>query len=363
MSKPSDHDAMRSLLERLSNAAGPPGAEDEVRSIVRESLQGVGEIHYDRLGSILCEKRGAADAPRVVLDGHLDEVSFMVQSISKEGRLAFAPLGGWWGHVLLAQRVEIITERGRKVHGVIGSKPPHFLSASEREKVIQLDNMYIDIGATSVDDVEELGVQIGDPIVPFSEFRELDRPGYLSGKAFDDRVGVGLMVESLRGIGDDHPNTLIGVGAVQEEVGCRGAQTASALAKPDVAIVLEGTPADDSPGFTERQAILGKGPQIRFFDPTAISNRRLVRCVESVAADHEIPVQIAVRRSGGTNAGAIHKFGHGVPTVVIGVPSRYIHTHVSIIHFDDYARARDLVVALVGVLDRETVEGFCRFDA
>ncbi len=351
----------RQLLEQLSVAPGPPGAEDAVRAIVREALQSHGEISYDRLGSILCEKQGSSDGPRVVLDGHMDEVGFMVQSVSSEGRIAFAPLGGWWGHVLLAQRVEILIDGGGRVHGIIGSKPPHFLATAERQNVLGLEHMYIDVGATTAEEVAELGIQLGDPIAPYTEFRELDCPGYLSGKAFDDRVGVGLMVETLRALGD-HPNTVIGVGAVQEEVGCRGAITASALARPDVAIVLEGTPADDTPGLTERQAILGQGPQIRFLDPTAISNRRLVRFVQEVAGEIGIGVQTAVRRTGGTDASSIHTYGAGVPTVVIGVPARYIHTHVSIIHFEDYLNARTLLLELVSRMDTETVSRFTRFE-
>ena len=241
-------------------------------------------------------------------------------------------------------------------------KPPPFLEASERRNVIELDKMYIDVGATSAEEVGDLGVRVGDAVAPYTEFRELDRAGYLSGKAFDDRVGVGLMVETLRALGSDHPNTVIGVGAVQEEVGCRGAITSSAMSRPDVAIVLEGTPADDIPGFSERQAVLGAGPQIRFFDPTAISNRRLVRFVQDVANEVEIPVQTAVRRSGGTNASSIHRSGRGVPTVVIGVPARYIHTHVSIIHFEDYLSARGLLLELVSRLDSGIVDDFTRFE-
>ncbi|MFQ5654899.1 MAG: M42 family metallopeptidase, partial [Planctomycetota bacterium] len=247
----------KDLLRRLTLAAGPPGAEEEVRGVVREALEEIGSIEHDRLGSILCEKKGDGDAPRVILDAHLDEVGFMVRSISREGRVRFVPLGGWWGHVLLAQRVEIITDGG-KVPGVIASKPPHFLSSEERGKVLPLDSMTIDVGASTRDEVEELGVRTGDCIVPVAEFREMALSGLLSSKAFDDRAGVGVMVETLLALKDRaHPNTVVGVGAVQEEVGCRGAGTASELSRPDVAIILEGTPADDLPGSDEPQAALG----------------------------------------------------------------------------------------------------------
>jgi len=351
----------RTLLERFSRAAGPPGAEDEIRGLVREALESVGTIGYDRLGSILCSRRGTADAPRVVLDSHLDEVAFMVQSVAADGSLAFVPLGGWWGHVLLGQRVEILAE-GAKIPGVIGSKPPHFLAASEREKVLKPENMYVDVGASNREQIATLGIRVGDAIVPEADFRDMAVEGVVSGKAFDNRSGVALMCEAMAVLaGRQHPNTLIGVGAVQEELGGRGAGTANELARPDVALVLECSPADDLPGQKDRQAALGHGPQIRHFDPTAISNRRLVRFVEQVAGEIGVEVQMAVRRTGGTDAGQIHRVHHGVPTVVIAVPARYIHSHVSLLQLADYRAALKLVVELVTRLDAERVQEFTNF--
>lgn len=347
------------LLRRLTLAHGAPGAEDSVREIVRESLAGMSGLAFshDRLGSILAEKRGESAGPRVMIDAHLDEVAFLVQSIGEEGALSFVPLGGWWGHVLLAQRVEVVTSRGA-VPGIIGSKPPHFLSPEERKAVMSIDDMFIDVGARSAEEARDFGVQVGDPVVPRGDFLALANPRLLSSKAFDNRVGVALLVEALLGLEHrSHPNTVIGVGAVQEEVGCRGAGTAVHLARPDVGLILEGTPADDTPGFppSTRQARLGGGPQIRFFDPTAMANRSLVKLVIELAGRQDIPVQLAVRRSGGTDAKSVHLHREGVPTVVIGVPARYIHTHASVIHLDDLLTARRLVVELVEALDAAAV--------
>jgi len=205
-------------------------------------------------------------------------------------------------------------------------------------------------------------VRVGDPVVPHGVFQPLANPRLLSSKAFDNRVGVALMVEALREVGDDHPNTIFGVGAVQEEVGCRGAGTAADLARPDAALVLEGTPADDTPGLTgQRQSVLGKGPQLRFFDPTAISNRAFAHLVEETAREEGVPLQVAVRRSGGTDAKSISVHGRGVPTVVLGVPARYIHTHVTLIHLDDYEAAKRLVLAILRRLDRAAVDSFVAF--
>lgn len=356
------------LLERLTLAPGVPGQEGAVRRVVRDELSTLDglRLEQDGLGSLVIERPGGPEGPRVALDAHLDEVGFMVQSLCEDGTLRLVPLGGWWGHVLPAQRVDVLTDDGERVPGVIGSKPPHFLTPAEREKVQTLDQLYVDIGAGSLAEAEQWGVQVGDAVVPHAEFIRFRDEKILSSKAFDDRVGVGLLVETLLGLeGLDPPNQVVGVAAVQEEVGCRGARTAAKIARPDVGIILEGTPADDSPGFPfdARQAILGQGPQIRFFDPTAISNRTLVRQVQAVAAEHDIPVQIAVRRSGGTDARSVHLHGTGVPTVVIGIPARYIHTHVSLIHLDDYQAARRLLVELVMSLDEETVASLTRPDA
>jgi len=350
------------LLRRLSEAAGPPGAEDEVRRVVRETLDGVGALRHDRLGSLLCELRGAADSPRVVLDSHLDEVAFMVQSVSEDGLVAFVPLGGWWSHVLLGQRVDVLGDGGKRP-GVIGSKPPHFLKPEERQNVLPVESMYVDLGASSRAQVAELGVRVGDMIVPSTAFREMAVEGVISGKALDNRVGVALMCEALLALaGREHPNTVVGVGAVQEELGARGAATAAELARPDVAVVLECTPADDLPGNSQRQAKLGGGPQLRHYDPTAVPNRRLVRLVEELAAELGLPLQLAVRRSGGTDAAAIQRSRDGVPAVVIGVPARYIHSHVALLQLADYRAALELVLELVARLDAVRVEQLTRFD-
>jgi endoglucanase len=355
-------DRSKDLVRRLSLAAGAPGAEDEVRAIVRETLRDAGKLSHDRLGSLLCEKEGDAAEPRVVVDCHLDEVALMVQSVSAEGKLAFVPLGGWWGHVLLGQRVDVITDGGR-VPGVIGATPPHFLTPDKRNEVLGLEKMYVDVGASTREQAEGLGIRVGDPLVPVTEFLEMAVDTVASGKALDDRLGVALMCETLLALGDcGHPNTVVGVGAVQEEIGMRGAGTASELSRPDVALVLECTPADDLPGQADRQAVLGGGPQIRLFDPTAIPNRRLVRLVESVASDIGIDIQLAVRRGGGTDAGAIHRSRQGVPTVVIGVPARYIHSHVGLFDWRDYTAAQRLVLAVVLRLDAARTGDLTRFE-
>lgn len=351
------------LLRELSEAHGVPGYEDEVRAIFVNELEDVGEFSTDGLGSVFCEVAG--DGPRVMIAGHMDEVGFRVQNITPDGFLQFVPLGGWWEHTLLAQRVEILTRSGIKLPGVIASRPPHFLPEAQRRQLMSIDDMFIDVGAVSRREVEErMGIALGDPIAPWSPFTQLGRNDWLMGKAFDNRAGMAATIQAgLRLASGPRENTLILAGTVQEEVGLRGAKTAAVKMAPDVVIVLEGPPADDTPGFnrTESQGRLGGGAQIRMQDPSAVMSPRLVELAIRVAQEEGIPYQVTVRRSGGTDAGSFHVSGEGVPCIVIGVPARYIHSHNAIIDLNDFQHCVELTVALARRLDGPTVAGLTRF--
>ncbi len=346
-----------SLLQELTEAHSVSGHEDEVRAIFVDELEECGELTADRNGSVFCET--GEDGPRVLVAGHMDEVGFMVQNITHEGFLQFVAIGGWWEHNLLSQRVEILTRGGEKVMGVVASRPPHFLPESQRKQVMALDQMFIDVGAESRREVvESFGISPGDPIAPVSAFTALGREDYFMAKAFDNRVGMAGTIQAGQILAQSsHPNRLILCGTVQEEVGLRGAKTAANFAKPDVAVILEGPPADDAPGFprSECQGRLGGGVQIRMFDPTAITNPRLARLAIETARAEGIPHQVTVRRSGGTDAGAFHVSNEGVPSIVLGVPARYIHSHNAIIDLNDYLHMLSLTIALVRRLDAETV--------
>lgn len=351
-----------SLLRELTEAHSVPGHEDEVRAVFVNQLRACGEISADKLGSVLCEIPG--EGPRVLVAGHMDEVGFLVQNITTDGFLQFVHLGGWWGHNLLSQRVEVLTRSGAKVLGVICSRPPHFLPDSQRNTVLPVDQMFIDIGATSRGHaIEKLGVSLGDPIAPVSAFTPMANPDYFLAKAFDNRVGMAAVIQAGRLLAEKPgPNTLLLCGTVQEEVGLRGAKTAAAHSRPDVAIVLEGPPADDSPGFNraDSQGRLGGGVQIRMFDPTAIAHPRLARLAIDTARAGGIPHQVTVRRGGGTDAGSFHLADEGIPTIVLGTPARYIHSHNAVIDINDQLALLRLVTALVRRLDRDAVDALTR---
>jgi endoglucanase len=362
MSQPDPKTAAIRLLRELTEAHGVPGAEDAVRRIFLRELAGHGTVHTDRLGSAAVEREDSG--PRVLVAGHFDEVGFAVQHITAKGFLKLVALGGWWTHTLVAQRVRILTKSGQEFLGVIGSTPPHFLGESAKDKVLPLEQLYVDIGASSRTEVESLGICLGDAVAPDSAFTALAGGERFLAKAFDNRCGVAAAVQTLQLLKNEPlPCQLIAAGSVQEEVGCRGAVTLGHLTRPDVALVMEGTPADDTPGMPseESQGALGSGVQIRVLDPTALMNRRLVDLVLDIAQTEGIPHQLAVRRSGGTDAKSFQFHESGVPCIVLGTPARYIHSHNSLLHLEDYLSAVRLTAAVVRRLDTATVAGLTRW--
>jgi putative aminopeptidase FrvX len=352
-----------SLLQELTDAHSISGFEDEVRAIFIDELEEVGPLATDKSGSVICAHTN--EGPRVIITGHMDEVGFMVQNITPDGFIQFITIGGWWNQVMLGQRVQILNRDGEKITGIIGSKPIHFLPPSQRDSPIAVEAMFIDIGASSRREVTvEYRIQLGAPIAPLSAFTPMANPNLFMAKAFDNRVGMAATIQSAQILAEmDHPNELIFAGSVQEEVGLRGAKTLANLTKPDVAIVLEGPPADDTPGFnpSESQGKLGAGVQIRLYDPSAIGNPRLAELAIETAELANIPYQVTVRRSGGTDAGSFHLANTGIPSVVLGVPTRYIHSHNAIIDINDYLAMLNLTVALANELDQSKVDSLTRY--
>ena len=352
-----------SLLRELTEAHSVPGHEDEVRAIFVDELSDSGDLFTDRMGSVFCDLAG--EGPRVLIAGHMDEIGFLVQNITHEGFIQFVALGGWWEHNLLGQRVEILTRAGEKILGVVASRPPHFLPEAQRRQVQTIEQLFIDVGAESrLQAIDEFGISLGDPIAPCSAFTALSREDHFMAKAFDNRVGMAAVIQAGQILAaTDHPNNLVLCGTVQEEVGLRGAKSAAVFAKPDVAIILEGPPADDGPGFprADCQGRLGGGVQIRLYDPTAITNPRLARLAIDTARAEGIPHQVTVRRSGGTDAGSFHQANSGIPSIVLGVPARYIHSHNAIIDINDHLHLIALVTALARRLDTHTVDGLTAY--
>ncbi|MFO7342315.1 M42 family metallopeptidase [Caldibacillus debilis] len=344
------------LFKTLTELPGAPGFEHQVRKFMKEQLaKYADEVIQDRLGSIFGVKRGKEGGPVVMAAGHMDEVGFMVTSITDNGMIRFQPLGGWWNQVLLAQRVEIITDNG-PVPGVIGSIPPHLLDEEKRKKPMEMKNMLIDIGADDREDAEKIGVKPGQQIVPVCPFTPLANRKKIMAKAWDNRFGCGLAIELLKELKDESlPNTLYAGATVQEEVGLRGAQTAASMIRPDIFFALEASPANDMTGDKQEFGRLGKGALIRIYDRTMVSHQGMLEYVLDTAETHRIPYQYFASQ-GGTDAGRVHTANEGVPSAVVGIPARYIHTSAAIIHTDDYAAAKELLIRLVKGCDRTVWE-------
>lgn len=347
------------MLKELTDANGVPGNERQSREVMKKYIEPYADsIETDGLGSLIAKKEGLADGPKIMVAGHLDEVGFMISQIDDKGFLKFQPLGGWWSQVMLAQRVTITTRSGKEVTGVIGSKPPHILSPEARKKPVEIKDMFIDIGASSSGEVKEWGVAPGDMVTPYFEFTVMNNEKMLLAKAWDNRIGCAIAIDVLKGLkGQEHPNIVYGVGTVQEEVGLRGAKTATAKIQPDIGFAVDVGIAGDTPGITAQESTskMGAGPQILLFDASMVSHRGLRELVVDTAEEAGIPYQFETIAGGGTDAGSIHLTANGVPALSIGVATRYIHSHAGILHRDDYENAVKLIVEVIKKLDKDTV--------
>lgn len=351
----SAQDRTERLLGELADAPGPSGFEEAVRVImVREMKGSADKISYDGVGSVIAAH--GTSGPKVMLDAHMDELGGVVRRVTPGGFLSMQMLGGWLDQALPDQRWIIIGSKG-PVHAVTGIRDIHVVPADERTKVFPRDSLYLDVGARTAADVERLGLSPGDPVVPDSPFVALPGGRYL-GKAWDDRVGCAVVIEALRRLkASGHPNQLFVAATVQEEVGLRGARTASDLIKPDIGIAIEGGITGDSPGRNpeETQADLGGGPGIFLYDSSTLPNRKFVALVRDVATAKQIPLQRDLVQGYGDDSAAIQATAGGVPTVNLVVPARYTHAHNGIIDRADFDRMVELVVALIQRLDAKTV--------
>ncbi|WP_202078361.1 M42 family metallopeptidase [Caldalkalibacillus salinus] len=346
----------RQLFKRLTEAPGAPGFEHEVRNIMKEELSPYAdEIIQDNLGSVFGVKRGDDNGPKVMVAGHMDEVGFMVTQVTEQGFIRFQTLGGWWSQVLLAQRVQIITDNG-PVEGVVGSVPPHVLTPEQRKKPTDIKNMFIDIGADDQEDAKRIGIRPGQQIVPVCPFTPLANEKKIMAKAWDNRYGCGLAIELLQALQNESlPNVLYSGAHVQEEVGLRGAATSAHMIQPDIFFALDAGPANDAPGVKDGFGKVGKGALLRIYDRSMIAHKELRDYILDTADTEDIPYQFFVSQ-GGTDAGRVHMSQSGVPSAVIGICARYIHSHASIAHVDDYEAAKQLLITLVKKMDRTTVE-------
>ncbi len=340
------------ILRELSDSFGVSGFEDEVRAKIKDLVSPyVDEVRTDTLGNLFAVRKGSGNFT-LMLDAHMDEVGFMVKWIDEKGYLRFTPLGGWDERIIPGHRVEISTRSCGKRIGIIGSAPPHILSAEERKRPITIENMFIDVGAISRQEVEDIGIKIGDPLTIHYPFAELNA-GYVTGKAFDDRAGCLVAIETARRLAETDLKVNLALAfVIGEEVGLRGARTAAYQIDPDLALALEGTIGADMPGIPEENqpVRLGRGPAITVADRSIIVSRRLVEGLEQVAEEEAIPYQYKLPTYGGSDAGAIHLSRAGILAGIVSVPCRFIHSPTSTLRLNDLENTIRLVTGFVGRL-------------
>ena len=344
------------LLETLANARGVSGNETEVRELIVEAIrQHVDEYSVDSMGNLTAFKSASAPAKRrgalqVMLAAHMDEVGLLIVHVDDDGLLRFDKVGGIDDRVL-PSKVFLIGDK--KIPGVIGIKPVHKTRPGETEKPIKSQDLRLDIGAKSKDEASQV-VSLGDYGTFATEF-SLFGEGLVRGKALDDRTGCALLVELLAG---EYAFDLYGVFTVQEEVGSRGARVAGYKIQPHVAFVLESTVCDDSPKDKDLSPTtrLGAGPALTVADKSLIADKRLVKLLIATARENGIPLQIKQPLIGGTDAGRIHITREGVPSVVLAVPTRYIHSPAAVLSLSDYGFTLQLMQKALPKLQRHPPE-------
>jgi len=346
-------------MKKYTEAEGIPGYEHEVRSLLKEDLKPFGEEFLtDRLGGVVAKKTGDAQGPRILLAGHLDEIGFMVTKITEKGFLRFKPLGGWWAPHALSQRVKVKTRKGDHI-GIIASKSIFTMPREERNKGLDLNELFIDVGAKSREEAEEMGIRLGDPVIPVAEFFTMRDGQWWCGKALDNRAGCVLALEVLRRLQqEEHPNVVYAGATAQEEVGTRGAGTLAHVVQPDIAFALDIGSAYDTPGDESypADAKLDGGPLIFLMDATMIGHVGLRHLIVDTAEELGMDVQLDALMFGGTDGSRFHINGCGCPSVAFGFPIRYAHTHHSVMSRKDFEQAAELLVAVIKKLDRETLE-------
>ena len=350
------------MIADLSNAFGPSGFEDDVLSVARQYTPRNTFVEEDSLRNLyIHRKANTGSKPVIQLDAHSDEVGFMVQAIRPNGTLKFLPLGGWVNSNIPAHKVKVRSSDGSLISGVTAAKPPHFMSEEERKRMPVMEEMSIDVGASSPEEARQAyGIRIAAPAAPDVTFEYDEKHDIMIGKAFDNRLGCAALLATLAALGDEPLGVdVVGAIASQEEMACRGAVVTARHVQPRIAIVFEGSPADDT--VTEpwlSQTAIHKGPMLRHIDARMITNPRFQRFALDLAEELGIPVQEAVRSGGATNGAPIHLSGLGVPCIVIGIPVRYIHSHYGIASLSDFRGGVQLAVEIIRRMKEDTIQSF-----
>jgi len=342
-------------MKILTELHGAPGFEGDVKSYMESEMAPfVDEFIYNRMGGFYGVKRSKkSNAKRIMVAAHMDEIGFMVTNVTSNGMLQFTNLGGVANDIWQGQRLKVKSRQGEEISGVVANIPKHFRSGNEGAP--KIEELLLDIGSQNREEVAQRGIEIGDSIVPDTTFTQLSEFRYAS-KAWDNRYGCLIGIELLELLKDVELDFDLYVGAnVQEEVGLRGASASAELIDPDVAFVVDCSPANDMKGKQNLSGELGEGTLIRIKDGTMLLKPTFRDYLLSLAKEFGIAHQYYVS-PGGTDGGEIHKAKIGIPTAVIGVCARYIHSTNAVFDIRDYEAARKLLLESITHLNQEEIE-------
>lgn len=343
-------------IKTLTEMQGTSGFEHDIRAYMRNELTPlVDEVQQDGLGGIFgIRHHEDAEAPRVMVAAHMDEVGFMITQITDRGLFKVTPLGGWNPYVVSAQRFTLKTSKG-DYPCISSSIPPHLLRGTSGQKTLEVTEILFDAGFDSREEATEYGVRPGDTIVPQVETIKTANGKNIISKAWDNRYGCTVVLEALEALKEEKlGHTLIAGANVQEEVGLRGTKGAVNKFKPDLFFAVDCSAADDTVTKNGTFGHLGEGTLMRIYDPGLIMLPRLKEYLLDTAETHNIPYQYFVSK-GGTDAGAAHTSNEGIPSTVIGVVGRYIHTHQTMFSIADYEAAKEMLIQTLRGLDQSTI--------
>lgn len=336
------------LLKQLTEASGISGNEKEVRDLIISEIKAyVDTIKVDRIGNIIAFKKGKDTNKRLMITAHMDEVGLLIKEIDTMGLLKFTTVGGVDKRILVSKPVLIGKD---KIKGVIGAKPIHLQKSAEWTRALNLDELYIDIGAKSKEEAEKI-VSIGDYVTFASEYVEFGED-LVKGKALDNRVGCSLLIELIKEIRDI---SFYAVFTVMEEIGLVGSGPAAYEVNPDISLVLEGTLCYDMPKLDTHliPTYLNKGPAISLIDRSTVYNPKFREKIVKIAEKNNIPYQYRKTAMGGNDSGKIHTSREGSITTTISVPCRYIHSPASVMSKNDYNNTYALLKAILSEFERE----------
>ncbi len=362
MPEPITRERVFELVKKLSEIPAVSGREAPVRDTVIELVRDYAdEVMVDALGNVIAVKRGGKGGARLMIAAHMDEIGLFVTHIESNGFLRVTPVGGVMERALVYQRVIVVTRNGRRIRGVIGMKPPHVAKPEELRQVPEIRELFVDIGASSREEAEKMGIRVGDYVVYDRDVAPLGEKR-VTGKALDDRIGLAVMIAAFQAL-ENNEVDVYAVATVQEEVGLKGARTSAFRIAPHAALAIDVTIANDFPGVAEHEQYtrLGKGPAIKIADGRnavgLIAHPEIVDMLVKVAEEEKIPYQLEVIPGGTTDASIIALNREGVPAGVVSVPARYIHSPVEVVDLDDAVNAARLVKAFAEKVTGDWLQG------